>query len=265
MPLPRIDPQQEKQAFDTHYNYADCLAALTNKVSLTFNGNLTPQALPHLGSKDNLIRLTRQSLEDEYHIVQIDRDYSYASTSWLPIKGYYLLFNMLLTIEYVLAGQERAFSLGHARCIEVFTGRLERGEIQFSNPVLNKVFDGSIFSLRETAGANLSRRIDIDRRYQMAIRKVSFYKRDEWKRKHNINFRTRNGRRRRDAYIRNFKISVFEFPYYMRIRSNYRDFAFIEGVSTWDTKNYFESYYLLILNFFVALENLKNYLVTTRA
>lgn len=225
---------------------------------------LPPQALPHLGLKDHLIRLTRQSLEDEYHIVQIDRDYSYASTSWLPIKGYYLLFNMLLTIEYVLTGQERAFSLGHARCIEGFTGRLERGEVQFSNPVLNQVFDGSVFGVREIAGANLSRRINIDRRYQMAIRKVSFYKRDEWKRKYNINFKTRNGQRRRDAYIRNFKISIFEFPYYMRIRSNYRDFAFIEGVSTWDTKNYFESYYFLIINFFVALENLKNYLVTIR-
>lgn len=264
MPIPRIDPEQEKQAFDTHYNYADCLAILSNDVTLNFNGNLIQQALPHLGMKDNLIHLTRKSLEDEYQIVQIDRNYSYASTSWLPIKGYYLLFNMLLTIEYVLTGQERAFSLTHTRCIERFTSKLEGGEIQFSNPLLNQVFNGSIFSLREISGANLSRRISIDRRYHMVMRKVSFYKRDEWKRRHNVNFRTITGRRRRGVFIRSFKISVFEFPYYMRIRSNYRDFAFIEGVSTWDTKNYFESYYFFIINLLIALENLKNQLVILR-
>jgi hypothetical protein len=146
-----------------------------------------------------------------------------------------------------------------------FTNMLERGEIIFTNPLLNQIFDGTIFNLKEVVGANLSRRIDIDRRFQMAMRKVSIYKKDEWKRKRNLNFRTLQGRTKRDNYIKNFKISIFEFPYYMRIRSNYRDFAFIEGVSSLDTKNYFETYFSFIMNLFIALEKFKSDLVNLRA
>lgn len=261
MPINRLDPRLEKQAFDTHYNYADCLAALTTSLVIKFSGSLTSRALPYLETKDNLIRLTKKSLEDEYNIVQIDRDYSYASTSWLPIKGYYLLFNTLLTIEYILTGRENTFSLGHERCVENFTARLGRQEVQFSNSLLNKVFSGSIFNLREAPGANLSRRISIDRRYQMAMKKASIYKRGEWQRRKRVNFRTINGRKKRELYVGNFSISLFEFPYYMRIRSNYRDFAFIEGVSTKDTKIYFESYYYFIMNLYTALDRLKDNLI----
>lgn len=254
-------PQQEKQAFDTHYNYADCLSLLTQKASLTLKANLNENDLTYLGTKENLINLTNRSLEDEYKIVQIDRDYSYASTSWLPIKGYYLIFNMMLTIDYILTGKRKSFSLSHNNCGRLFTSRLECGELQFNNSLLNQVFDGEIFRVKELTGANLSKKISLSRRYQMAMRKVSYYKLDEWKRLSNVNLRTKSGKAKKNAYINSFRISIFEFPYYMRIRSNYRDFAFIEGVSTANTKVYFETYYSLIKNLFAALDNFKNDLI----
>ena len=111
----KIDLNEEKQAFDTHYNYSDCLKCLTNGTSLKFSNKLSNIKLPDLDKKKNLINLTLKSLEDEYSIVQQDKDYSYASTSWLPVKTYYLLFNLMLTVEYIFKIQESVFNYKHVQ------------------------------------------------------------------------------------------------------------------------------------------------------
>lgn len=264
MAIIRINLLKEKQSFDTHYNYSDCLEHLTNSVSIKILKNLNKALFKHLDVKKNLICLTRKSLKDEYEIVQQDKDYSYASTSWLPIKTYYLIFNLMLTIEYILQVQKSVFGYTHVKCIEEFTRKLEVGEIKFSEPLLNEVFNKNILKLKEVSGANLSRRISIDRRYIMAIRKVANYKFDEWKRKEKINLRSKTGKIKRDKYLDSFRISIFEFPYYKRIRSNYRDFAFIEGISSHDTARYFNSYYNFALNLYQALYNLKRKMLKAR-
>lgn len=256
--------QDERRAFDTHFNYIHCLAQLTGGLTLTLNVNLPRRALPEISTKQNLIDLTRKSLEDEYKIVQIDKDYSFASTSWLPIKGYYLLFNMMLTVEYLISARDTSFRLGHIRCIEKYTDRLRSNQISFSEQTLNSVYDRGILSIREVSGSNLSRSISTDRRYRMAMRKAAYYKKDDIKRRRNINLRTTSGRSEMESQLQRFQISLFEFPYYMRVRSNYRDFAFIEGITTADTKRYFEEYYRFIMNVFECLQNLKKSLAAER-
>ena len=225
---------------------------------------LNKAKLPDLDSKKNLITLTFKSLKDEHAIVQQDRDYSYASTSWLPVKTYYLLFNLMLTIEYILLIQKTVFNCSHVKCIEEFTRKLEAKEVEFNEVLLNNVFDQSILKYKETTGANLSKRVSLDRRYTMAIRKIANYKLDEWKRKEKINLKTKTGKTKKAEYLKKFRVSIFEFPYYMRLRSNYRDFAFIEGVSTIDTALYFNSYYNFSLNLFNALNGLKQSMLKTR-
>ncbi len=96
----------EKQAYQTHLNYITCLAKLMKGATISHSGPLAKAAMPFVAEKKNLIELTKRSLNDEYKIVQIDEDYSYASTSWLPIKAYYLVLNTLLTIEYILKLQK---------------------------------------------------------------------------------------------------------------------------------------------------------------
>jgi hypothetical protein len=59
-------------------------------------------------------------------------------------------------------------------------------------------------------------------------------------------------------------VSVFDFPYYMRIRSNYRDFAFIDGVTTDETADYFNSFFAFTVYFVKMLESLKTNLVNFR-
>lgn len=187
-----------------------------------------------MDTRANLIDLTRRSLRDEKRIVDLDPEYSFASTSWLPVKGYYLAFNQLLTIEYLLDPKPNTFGIGHGTCLDRFTRRIARGELVFSQPILNEVFDGSVFQPQDQSGANLSRRIGPERRFRMAMAKVAGYKEDEWKRKKKIaSFRARADREQRDQYRADFQLSVLEFPYYMRVRANYRDFAFIRwGVAT---------------------------------
>jgi len=255
----------KKQAYQTHLNYINCLSRLTFGATLISAKNLRKANLPFLNTKDNLIKLTRQSLCDESAIVQIDKDYSYASTSWLPIKAYYLLFNILLKTEYLLSLDQKSFSKSHIWCVGEFTRKLEVREIQFSDAFLNQVFDSSILSYRVPPGANLSTRTNSEDMYKIALRKIGKYKEEDWKKKHNINLRKLPDKDLYKKYLQNkFKVSIFDFAYFMRIRSNYRDFAFIDGVSTDDTKKYFDCYFSFTMNLLRIFENLNIELANNR-
>jgi len=260
-----MNVSQEKEAYRTHYNYAECLADLISNSSLSCNLKLKQKKLPDLKEKENLINLTKKSLEDEYKIVNMDKEYSYASTSWLPIKSYYLIFNRLLTIEYIIKAQNNIFKCSHCNCIEEFTRKLANSEISFSDPLLNTIYCGPVFDYHDVPGANLSRRISKDRRYNLAMAKASDYKLADWKRKKSIeDFKKKVDQEKKKEYLETFKFSIFEFPYYMRIRSNYRDFAFIEGVSIGETAAYFECYYKFTMGFYNLLNKLQNSLIKMR-
>jgi len=253
-----------REAYDTHLNYIECLYNLTRNVSIRYIGSLKKAATPDLNTKKNLIALTRKSLNDERKIVDIDEDYSYASTSWLPIKSYYLIFNVLITIEYIFKLQKNIFRLGHATCIDEFTRKLRDGEIIFSEPLLNHVFDQSILKFKVKCGANLSKKTSECDMYKMALRKIAIYKLENWKKGNNINLRKQSHKLKFQSYIKSFNISIFDFTYYMRIRSNYRDFAFIDGVTTSDTAKYFKYYFGFTAFFLRSLEGLRNDLLALR-
>jgi len=254
----------EHQAYDTHLNYIKCLASLTNGTTLQYNNSIQKAALPDIDQKKNLIALTKKSLNDEKKIVDIDKDYSYASTSWLPVKSYYLIFNVLLTVEYVIKIQKSIFKLGHTKCVDEFTRKLQAQEIQFSNQILNQVFDQTILNYKVASGANLSSRTTDDDMYKMAIRKIAKYKIDNWKQANKINLKKKTDKVKYQTYLSNFSVSIFDFPYYMRIRSNYRDFAFIDGVTTDETAEYFNTFFTFTVYFVKMLESLKTNLVSSR-
>src|SRR3989338_7224807 len=254
----------EHQAYDTHLNYIKCLCALTKGTTLQYTGSLRKASLPDIDEKKNLIDLTKKSLTDEHKIVGIDKDYSYASTSWLPIKSYYLIFNILLTVEYIFKIQKGIFRLGHTNCVDEFTRKLQSQEIQFSNQILNQVFDQSILAHKVASGANLSSRTTDDDMYKMAIRKIAKYKVEDWKQKNHINLKKTAHKTKYQNYLNNFFVSIFDFPYYMRIRSNYRDFAFIDGVNTDETAQYFNTFFIFTVYFVKNLEGMKKELIKVR-
>ncbi|HXR23884.1 MAG TPA: hypothetical protein VN742_00895 [Candidatus Binataceae bacterium] len=97
------------------------------------------------------------------------------------------------------------------------------------------------------------------------MRKIAQYKQDEWKRQKGIpDFIKAKNRQKKEEFLRGFQLSVFEFPYHMRLRANYRDFAFIEGVSSEDTAMYFNDYFAFASGFYRALRSLRDQLVKAR-
>ena len=259
-----IQTSIEHQAYNTHFNYIKCLYNLMRNTNLQYTGLLRKANTPNIDEKKNLIYLTKKSLSDEYKIVQIDKDYSYASTSWLPIKSYYLIFNVLLTIEYIFKIQKSIFRLGHTNCVDEFTRKLQAGEIQFSNQILDQVFDQSILTHTVKSGANLSTRTNDNDMYKMAIRKIAKYKTEDWKQKNHINLRKKTHKAKYQQYLRSFTVSIFDFSYYMRIRSNYRDFAFINNVTTNETAQYFNTFFSFTVLLVKVLEKMKRELINAR-
>lgn len=170
----------------------------------------------------------------------------------------------MLTVEYIIKLQKSIFRLGHISCVEEFTRKLSVGEIYFSESLLNQVFDRSILVFIVRSGANLSTHTNAADMYKMALRKIARYKLDDWKQKNHINLRKKTHKVKYQLYLQSFFVSIFDFPYYMRIRSNYRDFAFIEEVTTADTAEYFKIFFNFTLYFIKALEGLKKNMLLMR-
>jgi hypothetical protein len=262
-----IIAEERQEAFRTHYNYVRSLRSLIAGSTLSYTniGQIELGKTPHLDSKTNLIELTKRSLTDEANIVQVDKDYSYACASWLPVKAYYLLFNVMLTIQYLFTLDRQSFKLGHGKCSQSFTHKLAAKDIVFSTPGLNKVYDKTIFTYHEAPGANLRPALMADQHTKLAMKKIARYKLEDWKRYKNIStFQTRKNRELREAYLQRFQLSIFEFHYHMRLRANYHDFVFIEGVSSTETANYFNEYFAFTKHFYNALLGLKRQLVKAR-
>lgn len=254
----------DHEAYDTHLNYIKCVCELMKGTTLQNTCSVKKVPIPNIDEKKNLIFLTKKSLNDEYKIVQIDQNYSYASTSWLSVKSYYLIFNVLLTLEYLFKIQRSVFRQGHSNCISEFTRKLKLREICFSEPILNQVFDQSILKHTVRTGANLSNRTIPSDMYKMTIRKIAKYKFEDWKSKNQIDLRKHSHKTRCNQYLKTFYVSIFDFSYLMRIRSNYRDFAFIENVTTAETAEYFTQFFKFTVYFVKALEDLKNNLIFLR-
>ena len=178
--------EEGQEAFRTHYNY-NYVFSLKNLISgstlsYTNIGQIHPGKTPHLDSKKNLIDLTIRSLSDEANIVKADKEYSYACASWLPVKAYYLLFNVMLTIEYLFTLDPQSFKLAHGKCSPSFTHKLATGDIAFSAPGLNRIYDKTIFTHREAPGTNLRPALMTDQHTTLAMKKIAQYKLQDWKR-----------------------------------------------------------------------------------
>jgi len=256
-----------QEDFRTHHNYIRSLRHLIERLTLSHTNvrRITNASIPLLDEKKNLIDLTKKSLIDEANIVRTDHDYSYASTSWLPVKTYYLLFNLMMTVDYLFTLDPGSFKISHTKCSTKFTTLLAKGEIAFSEPKLNRVYNRSILSYREPPGANLRSPLLKDQHTELAMKKIALYKLDEWQRFRKIpSFTRQTHRRAKEEFLKTFQLSIFDFPYRMRLRASYRDFAFIEGVESSDTAAYFNDYFAFSRWFFRALEGLKDQLVKAR-
>lgn len=256
-------PLDIRNDFETHLKYVSRVAALTNSVSLScgVQPKLSKDKLNTINGKLQLIKLTKQSIDDEYKIVQIDSEYSNASVLWLPIKTYYLVFHLLCVIDYILSGNEMSLLNQHSPCIRKFTNMLKKGEIFFGLDLLNKTFDKDILKFKTKSGEHLKSTVSDDVLYSLIMKKSFKERVDVFKRLDNINGRTTDGKQKISKMINSTTVSVFDYFYVMRMRTNYRDFSFIKGIEGYQTKEYFEAYYFAAGNLYSCLTGLVNELV----
>ncbi len=251
--------------FETHLKYASRLAKLTTGLSVTCSIKplLVKSKITNLQNKSKLIELTKKSIKDEHEIVQFDKEYSTASVLWLPIKTYYLTYHLLCTIEYLLGGNEGSLSEKHYKCMDIFTKRLSDGTLKFSEPLLNSVFDKSILNFRTTSGEHLRTGVSDEIIYKLLMKKVANDKIENFKVANGIpDVRSLKNKERVEKFKNSLTVSVFDFFHLMRLRMNYRNFDFVDSVTSSNTKAYFEEYYKASGYFYTALNNLKNKIIT---
>lgn len=254
----------EKFAFDTHLNYITSLSLLSVDLSLEYTNKIHQKPIPSYEKKKNIINLTARSLKDEYEIINVDPEYSYASTSWLPVKSYYLIFNLLLTAEYCIRPEEKSFKTSHTRLISNWNHMIKSGEVVFSCEEIGKIHGAEIFDFKLPPGATLSPRTSKENLCKAAMKMIANYKYDEWKSKLKVKLGSKEGQDAKKVFMENFSVSILDYFYQMRIRSNYRDFAFIDEITCEETKKFFETYYSTTIKFQNALVGLCKQLKSER-
>jgi hypothetical protein len=253
----------ERLDFETHLKYATLIAKLSSKLKVTSSliPKLKASDVPKLKDKIQLVKLTKLSLDQEYKIVALDKDYSTASVLWLPIKSYYLLYHLLCITDCIITGKITSLSAGHHDCVDVFNKMLKDKEISFGEPMFNTVFDESILDFTTKSGEHLKASVSDDTVYRLIMKKVANGKIDNYKIVFALSGRRTKDKVKIDRFRKNIEVSIFDFFHLMRLRTNYRNLNFVDDVPSADTKAYFEQYYQSADNFYKCFTDYINELI----
>lgn len=256
--------------FMTHLNYVSCLNKISDGLSIGYNMNFKKR-LKHdnqLDKKLTLIELTRKNLEEEYKIISANPDYAEVCVPWVSVKAYYLLFNLLLIIKYLLSGDIASFISSHDRMLKDFKEYIKKKTLCFNKDLVNHVHKAKdIQKIRFASGYNVKLTdVDLEKRFQQILKKLLAYKIEDFQRKSKIvNFRKKKSKEERDSFIDASDINICEFFYLYRIKANYRDLEFLDkNIGSNQFKDFYENYYGLTMNFYKALKDLINELSIKR-
>lgn len=252
------------KVFVTHLNYLECLADATSGLQVTCLRPPRARARkdPSLESKARLAKLTYKSLKSERKTISEDPEYAEACVVWVAAKAYYLTYYLWTVILHLKNMDQGILTGNHSTVLNRIDEELESGRLVFNKIFMNEVcLCKDIAEFRVPPGANLSNVFyDLDTRIKQIRKKLNEYKLAESKRRKNIkDFRTREGRRLRDAYYSNSRMSINQFFYWYRIKANYRDVSYLEAsLSSDDFNRYFLKYFELTENYVKAQIRLAN-------
>jgi len=256
----------ENADFITHQNYLKFMVSETNNLQLKINRKLTEKisTTEKLDKKLRLFNLTWENLKAEFEIIKIYPEYASVCLSWLPVKTYYLIFNLSLILFYLKDSNIEAFNYTHSHIHEQLKNQLKSNDLEFSNPVFNQVV-----SFRETVSWPKYKNENIKqfdnteptKLKHLIIRKLFHYSKDDFKRIKKIKRMTVE-----DTKIFNDKtMNLAEFFYWYRIKANYRDMEFIQReLGDQFLVEYYNNYLKLTLNYIQCLKKTINNLSVTR-
>jgi len=183
-----------------------------------------------------------ENLEKEMEIIEELQDHSIVCSSWIPVKSYYLFFNLSLILEYLISGNEHVLKQeSHLGLLNRLKDRIKNKELIFSENCFNQIYTATgIDQWKFEPGNNLRTVLQIDRDKQI-VKKLLNYSKEEFRRR---NKKIINGKNKIKFYSQT-KISLIGFFYWYRIKINYRDLEFLDSkVNESLFYEYYKNYYL---------------------
>lgn len=241
-------------AFVTHNNYLAFTREHSKNLELTCNRNIRTQiALPDSATQKILLyKLTKENIIAERRNIENYPEYSIVCSSWIPVKAYYLFFNLITLFEYLITADTTFLDTTHAKLHKQLLTLLSEGEIAFNSDFFNQVV-----TLKEADNWKMPSHTHVKSsfynprtRFKKIIRKIKDYKKEDFKRRENV----KSLRSPRKERFLKQKANLCELFYWYRIKANYRDMEFVEiDVSVEDFYEFYNNYYNLIMNFDTAL------------
>jgi len=263
----KIETPLKHPAFTTHLNYASYLKNLSDNLKLKVKVKQLSQInkSDFLEKKVKLIRLIEENINEEYKKICNFKDYSQICVSWIPVKSYYLFFNLVLLLLYLIEGQEKWFIAHHDKIHIKLKEIIRENKLIFSKEDFNKIYlSRQILTWAKTPpGSNIrTTNQDATQLKKLIIQKLLDYKKQYFKQQRNIK---RLCEPKKTQFLNKTTISLWEFFYWYRIKVNYRDMTFIESsVSIEEFYEFYRNYYFLTKNFFKALKPTLNILAMQR-
>lgn len=255
----------EHPDFVTHANYLNFMSENTKELQLMCRLNINKRIIlnKRANQKIKLIELTLENLTEEKRNIDKFPDYSIVCVSWVSVKSYYLIFNLLILIEYLITSDNRYFTITHTGLHDNFKNLLNTKQVIFNKDIFNNIYVAKdVGEWKIPPWENVKRiGVDSELRYKQIMKILVRYSRDEFKRINKINRLSGN----KLVQFQNTTISIFEFFYWYRIKANYRDMEFVDkGVEVSDFVDFYNDYFNLSMNFYSAMKKCINNLAVKR-
>jgi len=255
--------------FSTHANYIDFLCGASQDISLEAQqkfANKIKNPSKLIKQKARLIHFTLQSIQEETKIIDDNNEFAVVCCSWIPVKSYYIIFNALLILKYLITCDEKAFSSGHTEVNNDFKGYLANGELKFNKDFFNKVYTGKeieVMSIWTSLSGESLKKIAFieDHRHNHIIKKIIEYRKEEFRRVKGV--KSINGKSK--VEFQKSRINLSDFFYCWRIKANYRGMEFLDkDIPDYKFRDYYNSYVGFTNNYFKCLKKVINELAVIR-
>jgi len=256
--------------FQTHLNYVLSMKNFSDGLKIKLNSSIqskTKIKKSLLSKKLKFIKMIKENLDDEYKKSMQEKEFAKICSMWIPVKSYYLIFNQLLVLCSLVNSNIGNISYSHRKSIVNFRKMIKEHVISFNKNCFNKVYNCmEAIKFKTKSGNNLKKDIEKELRVKGILKKICSYKFESYCRDEKIkSFRRKKDQEKRDWFFNKNEISLFEFFYWYRIKTNYRDLSFLDQeVYTGEIVEFYENYYLLTINFYTALKYLINELSKKR-
>ena len=190
----------------------------------------------------------------EYGQVNTTPDYSQICVSWVPVKSYYLFFNLIQILIYLITVEPRWLTENHSPVKSKFKDLLRNSDISFSNSSFYTIYSSTrIKSWQIPSGNNVTvSNLNYSILEKQHIKIMYKYCKEDYKSLRKI---SKLGGVRLQQFDNSHDFNLCEFFYWYRMKANYRDMEFINtNVNTSEFQTFYSEYYNLSTNLYNSLK-----------